>query len=237
MLNLDQVAAYLDPLLESDRFTDDPNGIYRPSSCPIQRLGLALEPNQELAGWVARLNLDALLLHRPWHLAIDELPENLGVLAYHLSLDEHLTIGFNPTLAAKLNLTELEVLGTKSDRPIGMIGNLPVQPLAQISQALRCLFGGLEQQMGDDRPISCVAVVGAMTDRWVQEAHDRGAQLYLTGQFRKVAAAAVEETGLAVVSIGHHRSELWGLRILGQLLTQQWEGLEVYCFPDRSPLS
>ena len=63
-----------------------------------------------------------------------------------------------------------------------------------------------------------MAVVGAMTDALVREAHARGIGAYVTGQWRQPAARAVRETGLGIVVLGHRRSELWGLRALAGLL-------------------
>ena len=71
---------------------------------------------------------------------------------------------------------------------------------------------------GADALIQCAAVVGAMNDALVREAHARGAGLYATGQWRQPARAAVRATGLGVVVIGHRRSEQWGLHALCRLL-------------------
>ena len=66
-----------------------------------------------------------------------------------------------------------------------------------------------------------------MNPALVQEAHERGVGLYLTGEYRKGTQAAVDETGMSVIAIGHRRTEEWGLRALGTLLSEQWNGLEV----------
>jgi hypothetical protein len=68
--------------------------------------------------------LDALLLHHPWHIDLENLPQMWGCWLT-IEFDEGLTLGFNPILANGLHLTALEVLGMKHDRPIGMIGNIP----------------------------------------------------------------------------------------------------------------
>ena len=66
-----------------------------------------------------------------------------------------------------------------------------------------------------------------MNDALVREAADRGANLYVTGQYRKPGQEAVDETGIAVVAVGHRRSEEWGLRALAHLLRQRWPELDV----------
>lgn len=228
MLLLNELAAFLDQRLERDRVpAEDQNGIYRASDRPIRRLGLALEPWADLAEWVRAESLDALFLHRPWKLDSAKLADDIGIVAYHLAFDERLTVGLNPDLAIALGLTELDVLGTKQNRPIGMIGSVSPQLLSAYCDRVRQCFGGAEFSSAGEKTVSRVAVVGAMDDALVREAHDRGAQLYVTGQVREAAALAVAETAIAVVAVGHHRAEMWGLQTLATIVSEHWPTLQV----------
>src|SRR6476646_7304506 len=104
MISLDQLALFLDQFFLTQQFELDPNGIYRPSTRPIRRLGLALEPWPHLREWAITTQIDALFLHRPWKLEGEQLPADVGVVSYHLAFDERLTLGFNPLLASTLGL-------------------------------------------------------------------------------------------------------------------------------------
>ena len=87
------------------------------------------------------------------------------------------------------------------------------------------------RESGVCREVSRVAVVGAMTDALVREAASRGADVYTTGQLRQPAQAAVLETGIGVVGVGHRRCEEWGLRALAGVLCERWSRLEVILPP------
>lgn len=63
----------------------------------------------------------------------------------------------------------------------------------------------------------------------VIEAAARGANIYLTGQWRQPAQAAVSETGINVIAVGHRRCEEWGLRALAGVMRERWSKLEVIC--------
>lgn len=76
-----------------------------------------------------------------------------------------------------------------------------------------------------------VVAANAMTDALVREAAGRGADVYLTGQLRAPARAAVAQTGIGVVATGHHRAEEWGLRELARLLRERWPGLAAEVWP------
>ena len=228
MTTLD-LKTFLSNFLLADQFTDDQNGFYRASpeaeQREIKKLGLTLEPWPGITDWLAQNKLDALFLHRPWKLG--RTPKSVGVLAYHYAFDERLTTGYNPLLAEALEMSGLEVLGHKDGRPLGMIGDVPQASFAAFRARVEAEFGGLEGVYGAaDGEVTRACVVGAMRPALVYEAAERGAQVYLTGQYRKGAAQAVSETGVGVLELGHERSEVWGLKALAKVLQEQFPELQ-----------
>jgi len=227
------LAAWCDGIVAADRFraTDDPTGIWHAGPRLVRAVGLLLDPWPGMGAWVAAERLDAVIVHRPWQIPLDHLGTT-GVLAYHLAFDERLTLGDNPWLAARLGVAGPEVLGWKDDRPIGMLGTVAATLVTDMVAAVTRLFGGLDTVLVT-RPstIERIAVVGAMTDRLVREAADRGAKLYLTGQFRAPARPAIEATGMSVLTVGHGRSERWGLQLLASLIADRWPSLRVVIAP------
>ena len=245
MHTLTELANFLAAEFHANRYPDaEKGGIYRLSDQPVQRLGLALEPFAGLESWAGTAELDAVWLHRPWQLDLAHaLPGNVGVLYHHLPFDETLTIGFNPYLATQLGaLWPPEPLGVKPvtnnentsqpPRPIGMLIEVPTSEFDAQLMAVSTAFGGYDRaELGRQEAIVRVAVMGAMTDALVREAAGRGANLYLTGQYRKPAQDAVDETGIAVIATGHRRAERWGLRALANLLHEHYPDLSVLVGP------
>ena len=247
-MNFTTLQRVLDAVLFVERFAaaDDLNGVFLPPArpdAPVCRVGLALEPGPGWLAWVERERCDAVFLHRPWSLeakASDALrAAGVGVLAYHLAFDEHLTTGLNPALAAACGWGEPVLLAEKEGRPLGMTCAGPDGPgsFAAVVARLEVEFGGLEEvtppAAGPDAPTGRVACVGAMNDKLVRAAHAAGAGVYVTGQWRQPARAAVRETGIGVAAVGHGRSEAWGLRTLARLVRENpaAAGLEVVVFP------
>lgn len=239
---LTDITAHLAQRLTTDRYPANEWGTYVPGlNSPIRRLGLALEPSPRLANWVRTEQFDALWLHRPWRLDTRVLPPNVPVLFHHLPFDEHLTTGMNEPLAAALGMTKLDELGYKQiadergnllpRRAIGMIGQSPERTHDTWLALLKREFGGYDrEEPGAETVHSRVAVVGAMNPALVKEAHERGVTLYLTGEYRKGTQDTVDETGMAVIALGHRRTEEWGLRALRTLLREQWPELAVVTF-------
>lgn len=237
---LDHIVDFLRTEFAVGRYPDgEQGGVYHASGRPVRRLGLTLEPFPELAAWVADNRLDTLWLHRPWQLDPATLPPDIGVIYNHLPFDEHLTMGYNPRLAIQLQATgPLEPLGFKQAigetgeplprRPIGMLFDAGERTIQDWTAAIQTRFGGCDRvETSQQTGVGRVTVVGAMNDALIREAASRGAGLYLTSQYRPSAQTAVDETGIAVVAVGHRRSETWGLRALADVLRERWPELIV----------
>lgn len=231
MPQLDRIARYLDRIFAVERYPDERGGVFLPSDRQVRRLGLALEPFPALPDWIRNRSLDAVFLHRPWRIAELAMPSDVGVLFYHLPFDEHLTMGWNLRLAAALGMRELEPLGSKQGRAIGMIGDVVPEAASDMRHTLGEIFGGLDAAPAGNNTLERLAVVGAMTDVLVREAAARGADAYVTGQLRQPARWAVEESGIGVFAVGHRRSELWGLQCLAGIVRERWTKLEVELAP------
>jgi putative NIF3 family GTP cyclohydrolase 1 type 2 len=228
MLQLRDIAQFLDELFETARVPDDAVGVVRFSECPVQRLGLALQPWPGVGKWARDAQLDALFMHRALRLDLALLDSDVGVLSYHRAFDEHLTLAYNPWLADELSMTDLDVLGRKEGRPIGMVGTVAEWTLSHWPQRLEAVFGGLDEVVLATKPTGTrLAVVGAMNDALVREAAARDVGVYVTGQWRYPAAPAVAATGIGVAVVGHRRSEEWGLRMLGRILNERWPRLGI----------
>ncbi|MFD2570160.1 Nif3-like dinuclear metal center hexameric protein [Spirosoma soli] len=242
---LDEIAAFLQKEFATERYpNNEQGGIYKATNRSIQRLGLALEPFPGIEEWVEQSAIDALWLHRPWQLDLDTWPSDVGVLYHHLPFDETLAMGFSPRMATALGaLDQLQPLEGKQatnesgellpQRPIGMLFNGDEQEFDGWLHLVKTMFGGYDRAeagrslVNSRTGISRLAVVGAMNDSLIREAADRGAELYITGQYRKQAQEAVDETGIAVIAVGHRRSEEWGLGALAELLRERWPALTV----------
>ena len=226
-------------------------GIYRPSNRAIERLGLALEPSPTLVDWVLDNRLDALWLHRPWKLDLSSLPADVGIVSHHLPFDETLTMGYNLALTKQLGALDSPTpfaykphptepdQATLPARPIGMFIDVAPQEFDHWLETIKTMFDGYDRAeagfgTGGWQPTSYrIAVVGAMNDALIREAAERGANLYLTGAYRKPGQQAVDETGIAVIAVGHRRSEEWGMRALADFLHER---LAIDCVLHEQPV-
>lgn len=229
---LTALAAFLDELLDTRAFPNEPPAILIPSDHPVRRLGLALEPGQGLAAWVDADRLDAVFLHRPWGAADAGLLRDVGILASHAPFDHRLAVGANPDLARELGLRAPRPFGEKDGRAIGMVGDVELAEPAALIGRFTQLFGGVDAVLpGRADAIRRVVLAGAMTDVLVCAAAAEGAELYVTGQVRQPGLRAAAETGMGIVAVGHARSEVYGLRLLAAAIERRFSG-QIACVPD-----
>jgi putative NIF3 family GTP cyclohydrolase 1 type 2 len=230
---LPELAAHLGALLGAHRYAPAEHGVAHAADRRVARLGLALDGSAAVAAWSRSERLDAVWLHRPWRLPAAELAPGTGVCFTHLPFDDRLTTGLNPRLATALECTDLEPFAFKDGRTLGMLARCEPRTPDGLRDALAGVFGGLDAWVdaADEVAVRRIAVVGAMNEAFVRDAAARGAALYVTGQLRAPALAAVRETGIGVAAVGHGRSEAWGVRALTGLLRERWAGLDVRLLP------
>lgn len=215
-------------MLEIDRHGDEHSGTLVPcvpATRAVQCVAFALD-----AGDAARTpslgRADAVVLHRPWGHASLALAPGAGVLAYHRPFDATLTPEYNPRAALQLGLRDVERVYASDGRAIGQLGIVDAQSWARFRGETASLFGGTESELPTQRSVRCVAVMGAMTDALVRDAHERGVDVYVTGQLRAPGRAAAIACGIGVIAVGHERWERWALRELAGLVRARWPNVE-----------
>ncbi|KAK8057993.1 hypothetical protein PG994_008441 [Apiospora phragmitis] len=167
-----------------------------------------------------------------------EVPRGATVIASHKAFDEVLTVGNNIALAAKLGMA----MALRTDR-------------AMLKSQLETEFGSFEKVFGFDEEerdgditaseknhdyIRCVAIMNAfhpeevdlvaalaVAMELVPSMEDCRGVLYLTGAVREPGLEAALRKGMAVVCVGHHTCEEWGIRHLASVFRERWPGLQV----------
>lgn len=172
--------------------------VVHPPARDVRRLGIALEPDADLDAWCEALELDAVLLHRPWGAAVQD---GVGLLGAHEALDAMIV----PWLADVARMATSRWLG-----PQLLVGLCEPGARERIAEAL----GGEEGFHAGALAEEVVAIASAMTDELVRAAAAAGAGLYVTGTWRVPGADAVTETAIDVQVTGHERTERWALREL-----------------------
>jgi dinuclear metal center YbgI/SA1388 family protein len=152
---------------------------------------------------------------------------NASLVAYHLALDAHPTLGNNAQLAGRIGATPVG--------PFEEVGlGCTVDPLS-----LDELVGRVEKVVerpplvlrGGDGEIRRLAISSGGAGHDLVHAAHQGYDALLTGEAEEPSAATARELGVHLIAAGHHATERFGVQALAAHLAErfdlEWRYLEV----------
>ncbi len=231
----DDLIAYLDGLLDPGAFADYcPNGLQVPGKSDISTVATGVSAHGPLIDKAVAAGADLILVHHGLFWRGDPLEvtpllrrrlaplfaHDIALAAYHLPLDAHPEHGNNALLADALGLVDREPFAG-----IGFAGTLPepLEPPA-LAARLRDAVGGrdpLHLPGGPERITRVGVVSGAATDS-VLDAIAAGLDAFVTGEPAERALALAADGGIHFYAAGHHATETFGVRRLGELLAAEF---------------
>jgi dinuclear metal center YbgI/SA1388 family protein len=230
------IVAHLDDLLRPQAFSDyAPNGLQVPGPDDVTTVVTGVSAHAELLRRAADAGAGLVLVHHGlfWrgqplevtavmHARLKLLYDNeMALAAYHLPLDAHPEHGNNVLLAEAVGLQDLQPLGD-----LGVQGTLPGDGLeaSAFAARVRDAVGGREPLHvagGPERVRTAGIVTGAATDH-VNDALAAGLDAFVTGEPAERAFGTALDGGIHFLAAGHHATETFGVRRLGDLLAERF---------------
>jgi dinuclear metal center YbgI/SA1388 family protein len=238
---ISQVVDHLDRLLEVDAFRDyGPNGLQVPTNAEVQTVVTGVSANGALIARAVEEDADLVLVHHGlfWRgepLEITPLrhrrlapffAHGMGLAAYHLPLDAHPEHGNNALIAAGLRAETVGRFAEQGGRAIGVHVRFAGDGLTidELTERVGALMGGRAPLViagGPERIRTLGIVSGAATDD-VHGAIDLGLDAFLTGEPAERAFSIAHDAGIHFLAAGHHATETFGVRRLGELLEREF---------------
>jgi dinuclear metal center YbgI/SA1388 family protein len=241
-----EILAAIDELLSPGRFEDYcVNGLQVPGPREVRTVASGVSANAELFELAAAEGADLLLVHHGlfWGAGVaiidPVLRRRLGLLfdadialaAYHLPLDAHPEVGNNALLARALGAGELQPFARHRGEQIGFVASLPGEGLSAAELAARvgvtCGRQPLLLDGGPERVRRLAIVSGGGADH-LQEAAAAGADALLTGEAEERSMALARECRVHLIAAGHHATETFGIRALGERMAARFELRHVF---------
>ncbi len=241
------VLAEIDRLLEPERFDDYcVNGRQVPGAEHVQTIATGVSAHAELFELAAREYAELLLVHHGlfWGAgvrAVDPVLKHrlqllfdagIALAAYHLPLDAHPELGYNALLARALSATDLTPFALHHGQPIGCIATLVGDdgiPAEDLFARVRAVTDRepLVLDGGPPRVRRLAIVSGAGAD-YTADAAAAGADALLTGELAERSLAQARESHVHVIGAGHHATETFGVRALGEHLAERFDLRHVF---------
>ena len=234
--------AHADALLEVERFPEfAPQGLQVVGADEVTRIACGVSSSLELFERAVALGAELVLVHHGlfWRnepLVVDTrlrgrlealFAGNASLVAYHLALDAHPTLGNNAQLATRVGATPdgpFDGVGLGCSLPPVALDELAARVEDAVGRAPLVLRGG----GGDVRRLA--VATGAAGYSLIRAAHE-GYDALLTGEPEEPSAATARELGVHLIAAGHHATERLGVQALAAELAARfglaWEYVEV----------
>lgn len=240
MIQRSLLLKHLDTLLQTNRFRDYcPNGLQVAGDEQVAHIITGVTASQALIDVAIERGADTILVHHGYFWKGEDervvgikrerlkalLGHDINLIAYHLPLDNHAIYGNNVQLAEVLGLTIDGPLNEEDPSMPGLIGRLP-RPMtgAEFNDWIARRLDREPLYIGEETDI--IETVGWCTgaaQSYLQQAINAGVDAFITGEINEPAVHLARETGTHFYSAGHHATERYGVKALGEYLADTFD--------------
>jgi dinuclear metal center YbgI/SA1388 family protein len=232
---------HLNELLQPEKCKDYcPNGLQVEGKSEIKKIITGVTASQALIDVAIAENADAIFVHHGYFWRGESecitgikkkrlqalLAHDINLIAYHLPLDNHPLLGNNVQLAKILDLQIESGLNPNDPSVPGLIGRLP-KPMqaAEFYDLLteRLLREPVHLGPNIDSMIETIAWCTGGAQGYMQYAIDAGIDAYLTGEVSEPSYHLAVETDTHFFSAGHHATERYGAKAVGEHLREAFD--------------
>ncbi|HEX4870266.1 MAG TPA: Nif3-like dinuclear metal center hexameric protein [Moraxellaceae bacterium] len=232
---LREILSLLDATLEPWRFQDYcPNGLQVEGRGHVRRVVSGVTASAALIDAAIDRGADALLVHHGYFWKGEDpritgmkrarlnklLAHDISLIAYHLPLDAHPELGNNAQLARELGLVIDGPLDPANPRVPGNTATLatPVS-VADFATHVGRILGRTPQVIpGGPEKIRRVGWCTGAAQGYIEQAIAHGLDAFLSGEISEPTVHAAREAGITYLACGHHATERYGARALGEFL-------------------
>lgn len=240
MVSRGELSDYLHDYLSVANFKDyAPNGLQVEGCQEIQHIVSGVSACHELLVKATKLNADAVIVHHGYFWKGEPYPvvgmkkrriatllqHDLNLFAYHLPLDCHPSLGNNACIAKLLGINNLQ------SHTVDGIDNLlwsgELDSALEFSQFEALLNEKFNRQPvsisgGRESDIKYVTFCTGAAQRYIDEAHELGADAYISGEVSEQTTHSARELGIDYFACGHHATERLGIQALGEHLASHF---------------
>lgn len=243
MVALTDVINYCDDLLESTQFQDYcPNGLQVEGRAEVSTIVTGVTASQALIDAAVEAKADMLLVHHGFFWPGESptivgmklrrikrlLDANISLVGYHLPLDAHPMLGNNAQLAKILGIEVQGRFGGSGNQAIGMYGKLLNPAIAShfsehISSTLNRQVLHIAPDAKIKNSIQTIAWCTGAAQNYIEKAVALGVDAFITGEASEQTAHIARECGIHFFAAGHHATERYGVKALGEHLAQHFD--------------
>lgn len=229
----------LNTLLTPENYRDyAPNGLQVEGRGEVTRVVTGVTACFELIRRAAELKADLLLVHHGWFWKHEDpritglkgrrvrelIAADINLAGYHLPLDDHPEFGNNALLGRALDFTET---GRFGEMDLGRLGSTAPVTVHELTLKITKVLKRPPLVVGPaDKVIRRVAWCSGAAQDMIEEAAIAGCDAFVSGEISERTTHSAREAGITYFAAGHHATERFGIRALGEWIARE-KGLEV----------
>lgn len=229
----------LNTLLTPENYRDyAPNGLQVEGRGEVTRVVTGVTACFELIRRAAELKADLLLVHHGWFWKHEDpritglkgrrirelIAADINLAGYHLPLDDHPEFGNNALLGRALDFTET---GRFGEMDLGRLGSTAPVTVHELTLKITKVLKRPPLVVGPaDKVIRRVAWCSGAAQDMIEEAAIAGCDAFVSGEISERTTHIAREAGITYFAAGHHATERFGIRALGEWIARE-KGLEV----------
>lgn len=236
MVRINELTQYTQQLLQVERFKDYcPNGLQVEGKLEIKKIVTGVTASMALIKAAKLANADLILVHHGYFWRNEDpriigikrnrvaflLKHDLNLMAYHLPLDAHQTLGNNVQLAKVLDIVFKGFTGENNIVAYGSLIN--AMTLADFTQHIEIILKRKPLVIGDDaRMVKNIAWCTGAAQGYIASAIELNADVFISGEISEQTTHQAVESGISYISAGHHATERYGVQALGEHLAEKF---------------
>lgn len=240
-MDIKNITEYFDVIAPISRSAEwDNDGIMLLCGSDIKKVVLTLDVNTDAVEFAVSQDADLIISHHPFlfkpikRITCDAVSENIkklikhdiSVLSYHTRMDAS-DMGINQYILQKLGLKEIVPFGLDENDMTGRIGALEnaisMKDLCGcVKNLFKCNCFTCSNFDGDVRKI---AVVSGGGNEYMEAAAKRGADIFISGEFKHHHYINSQETNFPVISVDHYHCENIFVDLMYDIMTKKFPKL------------
>lgn len=236
MIKINELTDYTGQILQIERFRDYcPNGLQVEGRSEVCKIISGVTASMALLQAAHAAQADMVLVHHGYFWRNEDarvlgikrarlkflLEHEMNLVAYHLPLDAHTEFGNNAQLGRVMGVA---IDGWAGEQSIVAHGTLPyVMPLKSLGEHLSQVLYRVPLLIGDlDRPIRRIAWCTGAAQDFLELAPSLDVDAFISGEISEQTVHLARESGVAYIAAGHHATERYGVRALGEHLASRF---------------
>lgn len=239
MTPLIKLVAYTNALLKGNFQDYCPNGLQVEGRPDVGKLVSGVTASLALLEAAAERGADAVLVHHGYFWRSEAptvtgmkrrrlqflLTHDLSLLAYHLPLDDHPVYGNNAQLGNLLGMEVAGRFGVAEGPAIGCHGRLTQAMSGSVfAEHVNAKLGRAPLHVpGRAASIDTIGWCTGAAQAYIEQAAAMGLDAYLTGEVSEQTVHVAREMGIHFFAAGHHATERYGAKALGEHLAEVFD--------------